>query len=125
MSKILTMGLIALFSMNAFADLSNVQKEICMKQANTRKTQIYREAVALKKEITQDLSETKGNTSQGVEAINAGLYMIALNQGIGRSTRLENASLAMIQNKPVSSYHKKALLRLCEYNWNVHDFVVK
>lgn len=125
MSKFLTMGLIALFSMNSFADLSAAQKEICLKQAFTRKTQIYREASTLKKEMNQDLAEAKGNTSQALTALNASLYMMALTQGVTRSTRLENAAIAMNQGKELSSYHKKALLRLCEYNWNVHDFVVK
>lgn len=125
MLKILTMSLIASFSLNSFAELSATQKEICLKQAYTRKTQIYREAVAIKKEIKKDFADASSRTSQGAEALNAGFYLIALNQGISRSTRLENAAVALNQGKELSSYHKKALLRLCEYNWNVHDFVVK
>ncbi len=125
MLKILTLSLIASFSLNSFAELSASQKEICMKQAYTRKTQIYSEAVALKEKIKKDFAEASSRTSQGLEALNASLYLIALNQGISRSTRLEHAAISMNQREKLSSYHKKALLRLCEYNWNVHDFVVK
>lgn len=105
--------------------LSQTQSQRCASQALTKKSDLLEQASAVRSQLDTEIKGVRSTGHPSGDLYLAAIYLVALNQGIGRSKKVE-FMLSRIENGlSLSTSQRKALETLCHNGWDVWQYVTK